>query len=85
MAKTASTKTTDKSNDKNMALVGLIVNLFVPGVGTIVAGNTKTGVWQLILCIVGFVLSFVLVGIPLLVGVWIWALIWSIKHLQAVS
>ena len=59
-------------------IVGLVVNLFFPGIGTIIWGDTKTGVIQLVLCVVGFFLSFVLIGIPIMIGVWIWALVCGI-------
>ncbi len=57
------------------AALGLILNIFFPGVGTIVLGQVGTGIVQLILGGIGFLLSFVLIGIPLLVGVWIWAVV----------
>jgi ABC-type transport system involved in multi-copper enzyme maturation permease subunit len=60
--------------DMNMAIVVLIVNLFFPGIGTIVAGVVGEkpligrGIAQLLL-------SIILVG-------WIWALVTSIQVMQ---
>ena len=59
---------------KNPA-VSLIVSFFLPGVGSMINGDVGTGVAILLLYILGAFLSFVLIGIPLLLGVWIWGLI----------
>ena len=59
---------------KNPA-VSLIVSFFLPGVGSMINGDVGIGVAILILYIVGFVLAFVLIGIPLALGAWIWGLI----------
>lgn len=72
---------------KNPA-VSLIVSFFIPGVGSMINGDVGTGVAILILYIVGVALAFVLVGIPLLIGAWIWGLIdayqgaqrWNARH-----
>lgn len=59
---------------KNPA-VSLLISFFLPGVGSMVNGDVTTGVVILILYLVGWALSFILIGIPLVVGVWIWGLI----------
>jgi len=64
-------------------IVGLIVNLVIPGVGTIIWGDNNKGIPQLVLFLVGVFLSVILVGIPLAFGAWIWALIAGIKKLTA--
>jgi len=58
---------------KNPAL-SLILSFFIPGLGTMVNGNVGRGVLILVLYVVGWVLSFLLIGIPLLIGAWIWGL-----------
>jgi hypothetical protein len=63
-------------------IVGLLVNLVIPGVGTIIWGDSNKGVIQLVLFLVGFFLSFIIIGFPLLIGVWIWALVMGIKKLS---
>ncbi len=63
-------------------IVGLLVNLVIPGIGTIIWGESNTGVIQLVLYLVGVVLSFLVIGFPLIAGVWIWALV---KGIQRVS
>lgn len=72
---------------KNPA-VSLIVSFFIPGVGSMINGDTGTGVAILVLYVIGVALSFVLIGIPLAIGVWIWGLIdayqgaqrWNARH-----
>jgi len=64
-------------------IVGLLVNLVFPGIGTVIWEDTKTGTVQLVLYLVGLALSFVLIGIPLAAGVWIWALVKGIQRVSA--
>lgn len=65
------------------AILALILNIIVlPGLGTLVAGNTNIGLIQLILFLVGIPLSFILIGIPLMIGMWVWALITGIDLLN---
>lgn len=72
-----------KKDTKTMAILGLILNLIIlPGLGTIVGGETKKGVWQLVLFLIGIPLTFIIIGIPLMIGVWIWALVTSIQQLK---
>src|ERR1043165_3665602 len=59
---------------KNPA-VSLIVSFFIPGVGSLINGDTTTGVIILVLGIVGIVASFFLIGLPVAIGAWIWGMI----------
>jgi TM2 domain-containing membrane protein YozV len=59
---------------ETQATMGLVLNLVLPGVGSIVAGKTGEGIAQLILFTFGLPLCFILIGIPLCVAVWGWAL-----------
>ena len=65
--------------DEGTALVGLLVNLPLPGVGSLIAGKTREGVLQLVMAAVALPLCIVLIGFPLLFGAWVWALITGIK------
>lgn len=70
---------------KTMAIVGLVLNLWIPGVGTLAFGGPKrkrAGIIQLILFIVGilFCWAFGLGAIGIVVA-WIWALVNSIQIL----
>jgi len=73
-------------NAKTMAIAGLIANIFIPGLGTLIMGKYDIGTIQLILSLIGFFLSITLigsfVGIPLLIAMWIWAIAVSIKALK---
>lgn len=66
-------------NEKDKKIAGFVINLFVPGVGTIISGKVTIGILQLFLGIVGWILCLTLIGlvfgIPLLMTAWLWALI----------
>jgi len=79
-------KSTEDENKPHRAnaIGGLVINvLFWPGLGTIIGGETKIGVWQMVLFAIGAILSFILIGIPLAIGIWIWALVSSINQIKA--
>jgi TM2 domain-containing membrane protein YozV len=59
---------------KNPA-VGVILSFFIPGLGTMVNGSAGRGVLILALYLVGWVLSFFLIGFPIVLGAWIWGLV----------
>ena len=56
-------------------VLSLILSFFFPGVGSMVNGEVGKGV--LILCLYFFavVMSFVLIGLPFMFGIWIWGMI----------
>jgi TM2 domain-containing membrane protein YozV len=62
-----------------MRALGVIVNLFFPGIGTIIVGKIITGVIQFLLYAgaVALVATGIgaLVGVPLAIVVWIWAVV----------
>ncbi len=62
-----------------MKAIAIIVNIFLPGVGTLIIGQIGKGVVQLILTIAAAVMIATgllsIIGIPLAIGVWIWALV----------
>ncbi len=62
-----------------MNVVGILVNLFFPGVGTLIVGKIGQGVTQLVLFIVGVILNitviFAVIGIPLCLSMWVWSLV----------
>lgn len=55
--------------------LSLVISLIVPGVGSMVNGDVGRGVAILALYGVGILLSIVLVGLPLIVGAWVWGLV----------
>jgi TM2 domain-containing membrane protein YozV len=59
---------------KNPALA-VVLSIFIPGLGSMVSGNGGIGALILCLNILGWTLSFFLVGVPLVIGSWIWGLV----------
>ena len=61
------------------SVLGIIVNVFFPGIGTMIAGKPFAGLIQLLLYFFGLALVFTgllaLIGAPICLFVWIWALI----------
>ena len=59
--------------DKNMALVCLILNIFIPGIGTIINGATGHNHVGIVYGILQFFLTgFFLIG-------WVWSIIYGVK------
>ncbi len=71
--------------DQSKALLVLILNIFIPGVGTIIYGETQRGIIQLVLYIVGWFLAIILIGYLLVLGAWIWSLIDGINYYKILS
>ena len=53
----------------------MLLSFFIPGLGSMVNGAVGRGILILALYAVGWLLSLFLVGIPLLIGAWIWGLV----------
>ena len=64
------------------AVAALVLNIIIPGAGSLVAGRTSMGVVQLVMWVVSFPLCFVLIGFPMLLAVWIWSLVSGIQILE---
>jgi hypothetical protein len=62
-----------------MKAVAFIINIFLPGAGTILIGKIGIGIVQLALYGLAHLLTWTvigaLIGIPLIVIVWLWGLI----------
>jgi len=67
------------------AVTGLVLNLVMPGVGSIVAGKTNEGVAQLVLFVVGMPLCLLLIGIPIVITAWAWALATGLRTVSESS
>ena len=63
-----------------MRIVALIINIFLPGVGTLFVGRILQAIAQMILAICGGILSalgpLIILGAPIGFIAWVWA-IWS--------
>jgi TM2 domain-containing membrane protein YozV len=66
-----------------MRTAAIIVNIFFPGMGSLLIAKAGQGIAQIILYLFGIFLSFTfigaIVGIPLCIGVWIWAIITAVQ------
>jgi TM2 domain-containing membrane protein YozV len=61
------------------ALAALLVNtLCLPGLGSFIGGRSSAGIGQLLLFLIGIPLTLVVVGAPMILSAWIWALITGI-------
>ncbi len=62
-----------------MKILGIIINLFLPGIGTIVVGRVSLGMVQFILYCFAVFLTLVdflaIIGIPFALGVLAWSII----------
>ncbi len=62
-----------------MKALAIIVNIFFPGIGTLIVKKWGQGVAQIILGIIAVVLALTgiggIIGVPLAIGVWIWAIV----------
>lgn len=69
-----------------MKAVAIILNFFIPGVGSLVIGKTGAGVIQLIVYFVGLFLTLTLIGAiigaPMMIGAWIWGLVTAATHVD---
>ncbi len=70
---------------RGIAIIGFILNfLFLPGLGSIIAGKTKVGIWQVILFFIGGIglwFNYLFFGI-LVIAVWIWGLVSGLEMLR---
>lgn len=87
----------NSETDMTLAIVGFIINIvLIPGLGSIIGGRTKEGIWQLIILFGSILLGILLVltvvgaliGIPLLFGgplaAWIWGIITGVDMIKHV-
>jgi len=81
-----------KDVSMGLAIIGLILNvIFLSGLGTLIAGRSKIGIWQIALWLVGAIfvsvaywygLTVFYVGTPLVIAAWIWGLITGVQLIQ---
>jgi TM2 domain-containing membrane protein YozV len=68
--------------------VALLASFFVPGLGSMINGEVGKGVGILIGYFFAVILSFLLIGIPFAIGLWIWGMVdaytgaqsWNARH-----
>ena len=64
-----------KTDSETKDIISLIANVFIPGVGTIIHGETMRGVVQLVLGIFGIITLILLIGFLIMPLIWLWAVI----------
>ena len=67
---------------KHLAYACLFLNLVLPGLGSVVWGRRREGLLQLSLAGFGFLLVIVFIGIPIIIGAWVWALVTGVRIVQ---
>ena len=76
-----------KKPSQGIAILSLILNILIlPGLGSLIGGRIGSGIVQLIFSLIGLVLTLTLIGaiigIPLMIAMWIWALITGIQLIK---
>jgi TM2 domain-containing membrane protein YozV len=56
-------------------VLGAVVSIFFPGVGSMINGNVPVGIVILVGWIIAWFFTFFLIGIPFLIGFWAWGII----------
>lgn len=65
------------------AILCLILNtLILPGLGSLIGRRKKEGAWQLTIFLLGIPLILVLIGIPMVIGAWIWGIVTGVDLLE---
>ena len=70
-------------------IVALVVNLFLPGVGTILGGKGGLGAGQLVMFILGIPMLFfffplgLIAGLAMIIGSWVWGVITGVQMMSA--
>ena len=72
------------SEEKNV-LISAILSFLFPGLGHLYLGLNKKGISFIVAYIVSAFLIFLVIGIVLVIIVWLWALIDSIKSTEAIN
>ena len=73
------------SSDEKNVLLSAILSILFPGLGHLYLGLDKKGISFIIAYIVSAVLILLFIGFVLVIIVWIWALIDSIKSTEAIN
>ena len=74
-----------RSSEEKSVVLSAILSFLFPGLGPLYIGLTKKGISFIIAYIVSAILIMLLIGIILVIVVWLWALIDSIKSTEAIN
>lgn len=70
---------------KVMAIIGLLINVLIfPGIGTLLSGKARTGIYQIALFVLGWILALTIAdGLGVIAfAAWIWGLASGVHALQ---
>ena len=74
-----------RSSEEKNVLLSAILSLLFPGLGHLYLGLNKKGISFIVAYIVSAILVFLVIGFVLIVIVWLWALIDSIKATESIN
>ncbi len=74
-----------QSSDEKNVLLAAILSFLFPGLGHLYLGLNKKGISFIVAYIVSAILVFLVIGFVLIVIVWLWALIDSIKSTESIN
>lgn len=80
-------KSKAKRVSKGTGVLALLLNILIlPGLGSLIGKKTTAGIIQLVLVLIGFTFTLTLIGailgVPLMIAAWIWALVTGIEILN---
>ena len=64
------------------AVTAMVLNVILPGLGSLIVGRTAVGVGQLLLWLIAFPLCFLVIGFPMLIGAWVWSVVTGVRILE---
>jgi TM2 domain-containing membrane protein YozV len=64
------------------AVTAMVLNVVLPGLGSIISGRTSLGVGQLVLWAIGIPLCFIAIGFPMVLGAWVWSVVTGVRILE---
>ena len=62
-----------------IAITSLVINVFIPGIGSLIGGKVRVGLMQLLLLIIGLFIPWAYVGLVIIAVAWIWAIVTGAK------
>lgn len=84
-ARRVNSTTSYKRPSMGLAITALIINIFVPGLGSLIGGKIRTGTKQLIMWAIGWILialALWIIGAPLAIAALIWGIVTGAQLIQ---
>jgi TM2 domain-containing membrane protein YozV len=64
------------------AVTAMVLNVVLPGLGSLISGRTAVGIGQLVLWLVAFPFCFIFIGFPMLIAAWVWSVVTGVRILE---